>query len=173
MDPDSWLVWLGLLGAVLVVAFSNAGRASLGGLSKANLRRLRGEGASRADALLALIEDPGRFVLALQILDVLGIVAAIAAIVWLALNAGLVWRWQMLILVLVKMHDMMMGQTMPMTGTMPAMDHSMPMTGTMATMDHSIPMTETMAMAGDSMGSPEMMGQMMICLLYTSPSPRD
>lgn len=101
MDPDSWLVWLGLLVAVLVVAFSNAGRASLGGLSKANVRRLRGEGASRADALLALIEDPGRFVLALQILDVLGLVAAIAAIVWLALNAGLMWRWQILVLVLV------------------------------------------------------------------------
>lgn len=101
MDPDSWLVWLGLLVAVLVVAFSNAGRASLGGLSKANVRRLRGEGASRADALLALIEDPGRFVLALQILDVLGLVAALTAIVWLALNAGLVWRWQILVLVLV------------------------------------------------------------------------
>ena len=65
------------------------------------MRRLRGEGASRAGALLALVEDPARFVLALQILDVLGIVAAIAAIVWLALNAGLMWRWQILVLVLV------------------------------------------------------------------------
>ncbi|MCB0003316.1 MAG: HlyC/CorC family transporter [Anaerolineae bacterium] len=101
MDPDSWLAWLGLLVAVLVIAFSNAGRASLGGVSKANVRRLRGEGASRADALLALVEDPARFVLALQILDVLGIVAAIAAIVWLAQNAGLMWRWQILVLVLV------------------------------------------------------------------------
>lgn len=101
MDPDSWLAWIGLVVAVLVVAFSNAGRASLGGLSKANVRRLRGEGASRADALLALIEDPGRFVLALQIIDVLGSAAAIGAVVWLALSAGLDWRWQIPVLVII------------------------------------------------------------------------
>lgn len=100
MDPDSWLAWLGLAVAVVVVAFSNAGRASLGGLSKANVRKLRGEGASRADSLLALIEDPGRFVLALQILDILGIAAAVAAVVWLAQDAGLTWRWQIPILAL-------------------------------------------------------------------------
>ena len=94
MDPDSWLVSIGLAVAVLVIAFSNAGRASLGGLSKANVRRLRGEGASRADALLALVEDPARFVLALQVLEMLAIPVAIGAVVWLALGFGLTWTWQ-------------------------------------------------------------------------------
>ena len=94
MDPDSWLVSIGLVVAVLVIAFSNAGRASLGGLSKANVRRLRGEGASRADALLALVEDPARFVLALQVLEMLAIPVAIGAVVWLALGFGLTWTWQ-------------------------------------------------------------------------------
>lgn len=100
MDPDSWLIWIGLAVAVLVIAFSNAGRASLGGLSKANVRRLRGEGASRAVALLALVEDPARFVLALQVLEMLAISMAIAAIIWLALAFGLTWTWQIPVLLL-------------------------------------------------------------------------
>lgn len=100
MDPDSWLAWVGLVVAVLVIAFSNAGRASLGGLSKANVRRLRGEGASRADALLALIEDPARFVLALQILEMLAVPIAIGAVIRLTLSFGLTWTWQMLVLLL-------------------------------------------------------------------------
>ncbi|MEZ4767567.1 MAG: hemolysin family protein [Caldilineales bacterium] len=100
MDPDSWLAWVGLVVAVLVVAFSNAGRASLGGLSKANVRRLRGEGASRADALLALIEDPARFILALQVLEMLAIPLAVGAVVWLALGFGLTWSWQIPLLLL-------------------------------------------------------------------------
>lgn len=94
MDSDSGLAWASLVAAVLVVAFSNAGRASLGGLSKANVRRLRGEGASRSEALHALIEDPARYVLALQVLEMLAVALALGMVVWLATDAGLTWRWQ-------------------------------------------------------------------------------
>ena len=76
MDAESSLILAGILGCLVLLAFTSATDAAMGAISRHRLNTLQEDAAPRAIALTRLLSDPYRFKAAILLVNATSIIAA-------------------------------------------------------------------------------------------------
>ncbi|MEN9933904.1 MAG: hypothetical protein RLZZ387_483 [Chloroflexota bacterium] len=111
MEPEHSLIIAGLIGCLVLLAFTSAVDAALTAISRHRLSMLQEEDRSRAAIIGRLLDDPYRFKVAILVLNTGAVIAATALVMFLTRDIS--WNWRVGALALLLVAIMIFSEGLP------------------------------------------------------------